>query len=218
MYSLPYIHPCDTTSDILSFHLFSSQFPAQPLSPFTIAYESLFLFILMPICFPLSFYTEMYRDDQGLLWQPCGWDSMLPLQGVWVWSLLKELGSHMLGNQKTNKQQKQSRWSDVSLKILPIGKSFLSHCNLQTFLDFMAWTGFSSKGLFKSWSPVSPIPQHVTLFGNKIIADMTSCCCSVTLLCLTVCDPIDCSMPGPSVLHYLPEFAQIHVHWVGDAI
>ena len=30
--------------------------------------------------------------------------------------------------------------------------------------------------------------------------------------------PMDCSMPGSSVLHYLPEFAQIHVHWVGDAI
>ena len=25
-------------------------------------------------------------------------------------------------------------------------------------------------------------------------------------------------MPGSSVLHYLPEFAQIHIHWVGDAI
>ena len=25
-------------------------------------------------------------------------------------------------------------------------------------------------------------------------------------------------MPGFSVLHYLPEFAQTHVHWVGDAI
>ena len=24
--------------------------------------------------------------------------------------------------------------------------------------------------------------------------------------------PTDCSMPGSSVLHYLPEFAQIHVH------
>ena len=29
---------------------------------------------------------------------------------------------------------------------------------------------------------------------------------------------MDCSMPGFSVLHHLPEFAQIHVHWVGDAI
>ena len=31
------------------------------------------------------------------------------------------------------------------------------------------------------------------------------------------CDPMDCSIPGPFVLHYLPEFAQMHVHWVGDA-
>ena len=29
---------------------------------------------------------------------------------------------------------------------------------------------------------------------------------------------MDCSMPGSPVLHYLPEFAQIHVHWVSDAI
>jgi len=27
-----------------------------------------------------------------------------------------------------------------------------------------------------------------------------------------------CSTPGSSVLHYLLDFAQIHVHWVGDAI
>ena len=26
---------------------------------------------------------------------------------------------------------------------------------------------------------------------------------------------MDCSMPGSSFLHCLPEFAQIHVHWVG---
>ena len=30
-------------------------------------------------------------------------------------------------------------------------------------------------------------------------------CCSVTQLCLTVCDPKDCSTPGFSVLHYLSE-------------
>ena len=29
---------------------------------------------------------------------------------------------------------------------------------------------------------------------------------------------MDCSMPGSSVVHFLPEFAQIHVHWGGDAI
>ena len=29
-----------------------------------------------------------------------------------------------------------------------------------------------------------------------------------------LCDPMDCSTPGSSVLHYLLEFAQIHFHWV----
>ena len=43
-------------------------------------------------------------------------------------------------------------------------------------------------------------------------------CCSVTKLCPTLCDPMVCSLPGFPVLHYLPEFTQIHVHWVGDAI
>ena len=35
--------------------------------------------------------------------------------------------------------------------------------------------------------------------------------------CPTLCNPMDCSTPGFSGLHYLPEFAQTHVHWVGDA-
>ena len=36
--------------------------------------------------------------------------------------------------------------------------------------------------------------------------------------CPTLCDPMNCIMPGFPVLHYLLEFAQIHVHWVADAI
>ena len=41
---------------------------------------------------------------------------------------------------------------------------------------------------------------------------------SVAQSCLTLCDPMDCSTPGFPVHHQLPELAQIHVHWVGDAI
>ena len=41
---------------------------------------------------------------------------------------------------------------------------------------------------------------------------------SVAQSCLTLWDPMDCSTPGFPVLHYLPEFAQTDVHWVGDAI
>ena len=41
---------------------------------------------------------------------------------------------------------------------------------------------------------------------------------SVTQSCPTLCDHKDCSTPGLPVHHQLPEFAQTHVHWVGDAI
>jgi len=44
------------------------------------------------------------------------------------------------------------------------------------------------------------------------------CCCSVTQSCPTLCASVDCSTPGFPVLHHLPELAQIHIHWVGDAI
>ena len=43
-------------------------------------------------------------------------------------------------------------------------------------------------------------------------------CCSIAKLCLTLCDPMDCSSPGFPVLHYLLEFTQTHDHGVGDAI
>ena len=41
---------------------------------------------------------------------------------------------------------------------------------------------------------------------------------SVAQLCPTLCNPMDCSMPGFPVHHQLPELIQTHVHWVGDAI
>ena len=48
----------------------------------------------------------------------------------------------------------------------------------------------------------SPVSSHQRL----------CCCCSVTKLCPTLCDPTDCSTLGSSFLHYLPEFAQTQVH------
>ena len=35
---------------------------------------------------------------------------------------------------------------------------------------------------------------------------------------IRLCDPMDCSMPDSFVICYLPEFAQIHVHWDSDTI
>ena len=41
---------------------------------------------------------------------------------------------------------------------------------------------------------------------------------SAAQLCLTLCDPMDCSMPRFPVHHQLPEITQTHVHRVSDAI
>ena len=43
-------------------------------------------------------------------------------------------------------------------------------------------------------------------------------CCSVTQLCPTLCDPMNCSMPAFLFCYHLLEFTQTHVHWVSNAI
>ena len=40
---------------------------------------------------------------------------------------------------------------------------------------------------------------------------------SVAQSCLTLCDPMNRSMPGLPVHHQLPEFTQTHIHRVRDA-
>ena len=41
---------------------------------------------------------------------------------------------------------------------------------------------------------------------------------SIAQSCPTLCNPMNCSMPGLPVYHQLLESTQIRVHWVGDAI
>ena len=41
---------------------------------------------------------------------------------------------------------------------------------------------------------------------------------SVAQSCPTLCDPMDCSVPGLPVHHQLPEFTQTHMLWVSEAI
>ena len=78
--------------------------------------------------------------------------------------------------------------------------------------------------MFLIWAP-SSCPRQMEMLGQlgKCLCSQRgkkeSCCfCSVAKSCPALCHPMDCSMPGSSVLHYFPEFAQIHVPWVGDAI
>ena len=58
-------------------------------------------------------------------------------------------------------------------------------------------------------------------FSNKKKSPTANCCancCSVAKSCPTLWDSVNCSTPGLPALHHLPEFAQTHAHWVGDAI
>ena len=81
---------------------------------------------------------------------------------------------------------------------------------LQYLLCLLNWQA----GSFPLAPPGKSDAFHIVSFPSLLP------CCSSTVakLCLTFCNPMDCSMPGSSVLHYLPEFAQIHVHWISNPI
>ena len=58
-----------------------------------------------------------------------------------------------------------------------------------------------------------PLPLRVIGFTwTSQWASIPSC-----VSCPTPCNLMDCSMPGFPGLYHLLEFAQTHVHWVGDA-
>ena len=59
----------------------------------------------------------------------------------------------------------------------------------------------------------SAIPE--SLIYNTSLQNFA--CFSVAESRLTINNPMDYSMPGSSILHYLLEFDQIYVHWVGDS-
>ena len=69
-------------------------------------------------------------------------------------------------------------------------------------------TNLNKEG-FKTWSCVHHILSSVK---EKLHFS------SVTQSCPTLCDPMDCSTPGLPVHHQLLEFAQTHIHWIGDVI
>ena len=49
----------------------------------------------------------------------------------------------------------------------------------------------------------------VILMKSKLSNPLCCCCCSAAHSCLTLCNPMDYSMPGFPVHHQLPELAQL---------
>ena len=67
------------------------------------------------------------------------------------------------------------------------------------------------------------VDRRFTVWATREVNNITKacqhqhCCCSIAKPRLILW-PCDCSVADFPVLHYLPKFAQTHVHWVNDAI
>ena len=95
----------------------------------------------------------------------------------------------------------------------PMEEGMVTHSSILAWKNSMdrgAWKatvhGVTKSRTWLKW--FSTAQQHLLLF--IVVVQLLSC--------IWLCDLMDCSMPGFSVLHYLPEFDQTHFHWIGYAI
>ena len=96
------------------------------------------------------------------------------------------------------------------------GRHILKSETLNLLQTRFGITNFKSTSAHAFQSSSLSISKHVLsiLFWDSVL----NYCCSVAKLCSTLCNPIHCSITGFPVPHHLPEFAQVQVHCIGDAI
>ena len=117
--------------------------------------------------------------------------------------LEKEMAPHSSYSYSGNPMDRKARWTTVC-----------GVTKIQTWVSkhtcMLLYTWQICKEIFfrviQDWWCINP---------NGYITQSVS---SVAQLCLTLCDPMNCSMPGLPVHHQHPELAQTHVHRVCDAI
>ena len=81
----------------------------------------------------------------------------------------------------------------------------MSHCSYLSCLFRFLWSVTCSQS-FHVFHDLDSFEEYSVQFS------------SLALSCLTLCDPMDCSLPNFPVHHQLLELTQTLVHWVGDAI
>ena len=100
--------------------------------------------------------------------------------------------------------------------------ALICHCAFRMSELYISQVAFSK--IKFCW--ISSHPSIVLYWGvlenlkaiTTVVLYCPFCCCSFAKLYLTLCHPMNCSIPGFPVLHYLLEFIQTHVPWVNDAI
>ena len=133
-------------------------------------------------------------------WFPLGWTGWISLQSKGL--------SRVFSN--TTVQKHQSSFWEIHL--CP-GCSLWCHQVWLTQMTTQVFTGM--------WSPSSLFwcQQLWAALSHQNIGQTSQYLhCSVTQSCQTLCDPMDCSMPGLPVPHHLLEFVQVHVHCISDTI
>ena len=68
---------------------------------------------------------------------------------------------------------------------------------------------FTGKG--QQYGQTAYVRRKLSQLHQTRIKQSLRCCCSVAKSCPPLCNPMDCSVPGLPVPHYLPEFAQVVV-------
>ena len=81
--------------------------------------------------------------------------------------------------------------------------------------DVRKWRDVGKGYILSAKNSRHPMYNTVIMINNNVLYQFSSV---QSQSCPTLCNPMDCSTPGPPVHHQLPEFTQTHVHWVGDAI
>ena len=126
-------------------------------------------------------------------------------------------------------EEQSSPWKILVLfyirgdKIIGVIKSIPENTYLKIYLSSFLPKDRVPHFCFPPWTPFKCCWRSAAAAAHDLIlVEGDGKCPFVVVLVLScvhlIVTPMDCSMPGFSVLHYLEKFAQTHVHWVSDAI
>ena len=89
---------------------------------------------------------------------------------------------------------------------------------MATHSTILVWESHGQRGTYTPWGykelyRIEHVCMHTYLYAYLLWFIIENICyCSVTQLCPTLCNAMDCSTPGLPVPHHNPEFAQVDVY------